>query len=346
MPELDELVRLSHFSRFARAILQENSVSGILQRLMESIDEIFSAENSSVLLLDRKNDQLEFKVVGGRYNNVLPGRRIPAFEGIAGWVVAFGKELIIDDVQHDPRFSDRIDRISGFETKSIIAVPLKTAERVFGVVELINKTNHNDFSALELHTLATIADFAAIAIEKSVYLSRLKRLAMTDPLTGLLNRRGLSRQLQREQARIERQGGQIAFILADVDNFKLINDSYGHGAGDAVLCKVAEVLNTCSRGTELLARYGGDEFLVVMPDTDLEEAQKLRSRLESALGNTPIPNEDGMFGVSFGVHAGSDLDINVLLEESDRDMYRRKEERLEQDFSQAVLDDYSSVVLE
>jgi len=341
MQPAEEMVRLSHLSRVAKAIVRETSIRGILERLMAAIEEIFSPENCSILLLDRRNDQLEFKMVAGHLSELLCGQRIPAFEGIAGWVVSHGQELIVDDVQSDPRFSNRIDTLSGFTTRSIIAVPLKTDDRVFGVIELINKLDNSYFSSIELHFLSNIAEFAAIAIEKSVYLNKIKRLAMSDALTGLLNRRGLARVLQREQARMEREGGQLAFILADVDQFKAINDQFGHAAGDVVLRMVAEALSSACRETEYIARYGGDEFLIILPNTSLEQARQIRLRLEQLLTEKAACGDPCFFSVSFGVHASMDLDLDKLLVESDKDMYRRKEERLDQEFSDAVIAEYA-----
>lgn len=341
MQAAGELVKLTHLSRVAKAIVRETSIHRILERLMNAIEEIFSPENCSILLLDRRTDQLEFKMVAGHYSSLLSGQRIPAFEGIAGWVVAHGTELIVDDVQSDPRFSQRIDMLSGFTTRSIIAVPLKTDDRVFGVIELLNKLDNSPFSPPELHFLSTIAEFAAIAIEKAVYLNKVKRQAMSDALTGLLNRRGLARVLQREQARMEREGGQLAFILADIDDFKRINDQHGHAVGDVVLRLVSEALVSACRGTEYIARYGGDEFLIILPNTSMEQARLVRQRLESQISDKAACGDPCFFTVSFGVHAGSDLDLDTLLKESDKDMYRRKEERYEQEFSEAVIEEYA-----
>jgi len=340
MPEEDfnDMIRLSYFSDTAKAIVSESTVKGVLDRLMERIGTIFAPLNWSLMLLDRPNDQLVFKIAVGKASNKLLGVRIPSFEGIAGWVVANGRALIIEDAASDDRWSERVDEMTGFSTESIIAVPLKTEDKVFGVIELINKLDGGHFSALELNMLETIADFAAIAIEKAVYLAQVKRLAMSDSLTGLLNRRGLARVLERERSRIRRYGGSMAFILADVDEFKAINDERGHAAGDLVLKTIASALRAASRESDAVARFGGDEFLVAISCSSEAEAESARSRLAAALRQAAEACPAGPFSVSLGLHVGEDCDIGTMLEESDRDLYRRKEERNAAGFGQRVMD--------
>lgn len=322
--ELDDLIKLHYFSDIGKDIVKERSLRGVLDRLMARIGECFAPLNWSLLLLDRERDELVFKIAVGKASDILVGRRIPAFEGVAGWVVSNGRALIVEDASKDPRFSERVDSITGFRTESIIAVPLKTEERTYGVIELVNKLDGGRFSALELRTLATIADFGAIAIERAVYLGRLRRRAETDPLTGLLNRRGLGRVLVREGRRMKRYGGQLAFILADIDEFKAINDTRGHAAGDAVLRAVAAALEGAARESDELARYGGDEFLVVLPSAGPAEAEGAKRRLAAALEAASAACAAGPFSVTLGVHAGADPDVGRILEASDRDLYRQK----------------------
>lgn len=336
--ELDDLIRLSYFTETAKAIVSETTVKGVLDRLMDAIGRSFAPLNWSLLLLDRPRDQLVFKIAVGKASSALLGVRIPAFEGVAGWVVANGRELLIEDASADERWSERVDAMTGFRTESIIAVPLKTEDRVFGVIELINKLDGGRFSALELRTLTTIAEFAAIAIEKAVYLSQMKRMAMSDSLTGLLNRRGLERVLERERARIKRYGGSMAFILADIDEFKAINDTRGHAAGDVVLKAVAGALSAASRESDAVVRFGGDEFLVAMSCDTPEDAGKARDRFAAALAEASAACPAGPFGVSLGVHFGDGEDIGLMIRESDKDMYRHKEDRSSSGFGDRVME--------
>jgi len=338
MDDLEDMIRLSYFSETAKAIVSETSLNGIMDRLMEKIGESFAPVNWSLLLLDRKSEQLVFRVAVGKAGDKLVGVRIPAYEGIAGWVVTHGHELIVEDVSTDSRFSERMDAMTGFRTESIVAVPLRSGNKVFGVIELINKCDGGSFSALEMRVLATIADFAAIAIEKAVYLNQLRRMAMYDALTGLLNRRGLSQVLDRERARLKRYGGSMVFLLADIDEFKAINDARGHAAGDVVLKTAARALAAACRESDAVARYGGDEFLVAMPNAGPGEAERARERFGKALAAAAETCPAGSFTVSIGVYGGDGRDMGLIFRETDKDLYRRKEERGAASFGDRVLE--------
>ncbi len=331
--DFDDLIKLSYFTDVAKAIVSETTVKGVLNRLMACIGDSFAPLNWSVLFLDRKTDQLVFQIAVGKAADALVGVRIPSNEGVAGWVASTGHEVIVEDVARDSRFSDRMDGMTGFLTESIIAVPLKSGNKVIGVIELINKLDGSQFSPLEMKALATMADFSAIAIEKAMLLRQIKRMAMTDALTGVLNRRGLGKTLNREMARMKRYGGSMSFILADVDDFKSINDSRGHVAGDTVLKTVAQALLKVCRESDSVARFGGDEFLVAMPYTEPDAAETARQRLAEAIQHASQACPAGPFSVSLGIHTGladdetGSIDLDRIIAESDKDLYKRKENR-------------------
>lgn len=320
----DDLVKLSLFSSIGKSIVAENSIRGVLDRVMEQVGAFFGPLNWSALLVDAKHDELVFAVITGKGSEVLRGQRVPLDEGIAGWVARHGKPAIVDMAKVDPRFSERFDAISGFRTESIVAVPLLAGGKVFGVIELLNRLDGSCFSAFDMRVLSTIADFAAIAIEKAYYLAEAKRLSEIDPLTGILNRRGLGRVIECEVARLRRYPGSLSVVSGDIDGFKVINDRNGHQAGDEVLKSVADTLRAAIRQADAVARSGGDEFIVVMPQTGPEDAEIARARLQSALDRAGrefrIP-----YSVTLGMHSSSQADFDELFRESDRDLYRRKE---------------------
>src|SRR6056297_3628137 len=178
----DDLVRLSFFTEIGKSITSAKDLDAIFQKIMKHIGNIFAPANWSLFLKDPKTGDLCFRiVVGGNVEN-LQGTFIPRGKGIVGWIAEKGQPLIVEDVSKDSRFDHTIDTKTNFETKSIIGVPLLSNERVFGVIELINKVNGDNFTPFDLNLLRTIADFAAIAIEKNYYLQSLKRIAHIDSL--------------------------------------------------------------------------------------------------------------------------------------------------------------------
>lgn len=321
--DMDDLIRLSVFSSIGTSIVAENTIRGVLDRVLEQVGAFFGPLNWSVLLVDAERDELVFSVVVGRAADDLRGKRIPIGEGVAGWVARRGLPAVVEDVRSDARFSRRADGLSGFETKSIIAVPLRAGDRVFGVIELINRLDGGSFSAYDMRVLSTIADFAAIAIEKCYYLAEARRLSELDYLTGVLNRRGLRKIIERECARRKRYSGDLSVVVADVDSFKRINDEHGHAAGDEVLKTVARVLAREAREADAVARFGGDEFVVVMPQTGPEDAEIARARFQAALDKEGAAHVVP-FSVTLGAHSAAEADFDELFRESDRDLYRRK----------------------
>jgi diguanylate cyclase (GGDEF)-like protein len=322
-PDMDDLIRLSVFSSIGTSIVGEKSIRGVLDRVMEHVGSFFGPLNASILLVDGAKGELVFARVSGRAEGALTGKRIHIGEGIAGWVAQRGVSAVVESPFDDPRWSDRIDTLIGFKTESIVAVPLRSGDKVFGVIELLNRLDGKPFSAFDMRVLSTIADFAAIAVEKAYYLTEARRVSEHDPLTGTLNRRGLSRAIEREIARRKRYGGDLSVILADIDHFKAINDSFGHASGDEVLKTVAKTIAECIRDADSVARFGGDEFLILLPATDAEDAEIARTRLVETIAKAGAAHTPP-FSVSLGVHTSGDADFDELFRESDRDLYRRK----------------------
>ena len=297
--ELHEYVQLSFFADIGKAITSTGSIQGLLDEVMDQIGAIFAAEYWSLFLRNSKTGELTFSVVVGSGVEKLRGVKIDRDKGVVGWIAENGRPVIISDVKKDTRFDRSMDKMTGFTTKSIIGVPLKSRGRVFGVIELINKLGGGSFSALELKTLTTIADFTAIAIEKVYYMRALRRVALVDSLTGVYNRRNMMRFVEREIDRGRRQGAELSLLIVDVDRFKEINDNEGHLAGDAVLKELAAMLRASVRKIDLVCRYGGDEFVVIMPDTNETAATEARRRITSELERLKSP-KGAQVSVSIG----------------------------------------------
>jgi diguanylate cyclase (GGDEF)-like protein len=240
---------------------------------------------------------------------------------VAGWVAERGEPLLLEDVRHDTRFNPDVDAMTGFVTTSIVAVPLQARGRVYGVVELINKLDESPFTDRELLVLRTIADFAAIAIERAYYMRGMQRLALTDPLTGLRNRRAFEQILEREIEKTRRNHTQFALLILDVDDFKSINDRFGHAAGDEALRAVAKVMTSVSRKIDCCARLGGDEFALLLPDTGDEDVPFVVRRLQRALADRKT---EPVFSMSIGVRVVDPSNPEAILSQADQAMYDAK----------------------
>ncbi|HEX7125129.1 MAG TPA: sensor domain-containing diguanylate cyclase [Thermodesulfobacteriota bacterium] len=339
-PRLPELASINEIGK---ALTSTLDLDEVLRLIMTKISEHLRPENWSLLLVDDEGRELSFVIAVGPGSEGLKGITLKVGEGVAGWVAANGEPLVIPDVSLDPRFSKRVDSLSGFRTESIICVPLKARGRVLGVIELINHFPSGDRKgpptesslglALEDDTamlvLTTLADFAAIAIENARIHRKLEELTIQDDATRLFNVRHLHRFLDYELARARQYGSTIALIFFDLDHFKSVNDLNDHLAGTKILREVAEIVLRTIRKVDVAVRYGGDEFLVVLPETPKESAVLAAERIRSAIERTSFLQEEGLglrITASFGVAAFPDdaREKMELLRAADRAMYTVK----------------------
>jgi diguanylate cyclase (GGDEF)-like protein len=174
------------------------------------------------------------------------------------------------------------------------------------------------------YALVAIGFLASVVIE---YQQHLSNLATLDPLTRLLNRRGMEDTLQISLAQASRRGSPTSAIMVDIDHFKGVNDSFGHEVGDHVLRQVADVLGRLSRSSDVVARTGGEEFLLILPETELESARVLAERIREAIGERPLLVDSQRIAVtvSLGVACTvGDANLDNLSQEADRAMYLAK----------------------
>jgi diguanylate cyclase (GGDEF)-like protein len=324
----DELVKLGYFAEMAKDIAAARTIRQTLDQIMRHVGEIFAPANWSILLRDRQTGDLRFTLITGSAVDSLTGKVVPRGRGIAGWIAENGMPLIVEDVTRDSRFDNSYDQIAEFETRSIIGVPLKTETEVFGVIELVNTLEERAFTPLDLKFLTTIADFGAIAIEKAYYLNALRRISSHDSLTGLLNRRSFERLYRRELERLGRTGRRFSVLIVDMDEFKAINDRWGHAEGDRALQRVATILKGETRKMDILARFGGDEFVVLLPETTQQQSQQIVKRIRNAISYASR-EVDYTLSASIGVREAAKDEADPL-GLADQQMYeekRRKQER-------------------
>ncbi len=337
------LAELASFNEIGKALTSTLDLNEVLGLIMTKISEHLRPENWSLLLLDEERRELAFAIAVGPGSDRLKGLTLKVGEGVAGWVAAHGEPLIIPDVSKDARFSRKGDEASGFRTESIICVPLAARGRVLGVIELVNHLPAERQGgagaasslglALEdeaaLLVLTTLADYAAIAIENARIHKQIEELTIQDDVTRLYNARYLHRFLDYELNRAQQYGSPIAVIFFDLDHFKAVNDLHDHLAGTKILREVADVVLASIRKVDVAIRYGGDEFMIVLPETTKAAALVAAERLRAAIEATTFLKEEGInmrVTASFGVaaypeDARTKLD---LIRAADLAMYRVK----------------------
>lgn len=274
-----KILTLKALSEIGKVLTSTLDLDNVLKLVLEKVGVLLSAKNWSLLLVDEATNELYFEIVVGEHASKIKGRRIKCGEGVAGWVLNNRKPLLIANVEKDKRFSPVIDNITGFKTKSIICCPLICRDKVLGVIELINKKIGKEFTEDDLDILIYLSDYIAIAIDNARNFAKIQELTVRDDLTCLYNTRFFHEMLDREIKRALRKNRDLSLIFMDMDHFKDVNDTYGHLYGSKLLKEVAEVIMNSIRNIDIPIRYGGDEFVIILPETTKEQAGLVAKRI-------------------------------------------------------------------
>lgn len=277
----------------------------ILELIMLQVSHLVGAQNWSLLLRDEKTGDLTFEVIVGVDSELLKGVSLSPGVGIAGHVAETGDTLVLPDVRADPRFFQQIDGMTGFTSRSIVCLPLSCRGRILGVIEVINVESMEQFAEKDLPILRILADYAAIAIQNARDVQEIHHLSITDEYTGLYNARHLHQIVDDLVARAATEKELVFSIaFADIDDFKQIVDTYGHLLGTQVLKELGQTMATCLSERDILAKYGGDEYVIVMPGQGKSAARTLVERIvRSIAASTYLAAEEQPVHVtaSFGI---------------------------------------------
>lgn len=284
---------LTIFHEVAKALTSSLNLDSILQTIMEKVAEYFRPDTWSLLMVDEDSDEMYFAIAVGDAAGALKNVRLKVGEGIAGWVARNGESLIVPDAYTDPRFAKTIDEKTKFQTRSIICIPLKSKQRVLAVIQLINVPMDN-FGDNELFFLQAICDYAAIAIDNARAVERIQELTITDDCTGLYNARHLYKTLETEVYRSSRFGYEFSILFIDLDHFKSVNDTHGHLVGSKLLAEIGYLIKAQLRLIDFAFRYGGDEFVVLLPQTGKDQALVVAKRLRDGLRASSFCREEGL----------------------------------------------------
>lgn len=302
-----------------RALSASLDLTEVLQRIVHATRELAEADGAGVWLI-REDGVAEIAMTAGEL--AMPvGTAVEVPEELTRRVLA-GEPVLIQRGGPAPNVPQRI--LDLLKAESAIAVPLIAEQEIIGALSVSHQVAR-PYPTAEIRLLERLAFNAATAVANARLHDRLRTLSLTDPLTGLPNRRHMDIFLQKEFAAAQR-GRHLTVILFDLDDFKIYNDTEGHQAGDAVLCRFAEILDSQTRAMNLAARYGGDEFICILSDTDREGGGIHLGRvIDEVLGDTGM----GRVGVSAGLasYDGEMASPDDLIRAADQDLYRDKAER-------------------
>lgn len=246
--------------------------------------------------------------------------------GLADKALASGKYILSNDRPESKNKLSELTRTEGI--RCFICLPFISQTQPLGVLYLY-RDDRDTFLPEEIELLATFSHLAAIAAENTLLHSKTVRLAETDALTGLLNRRAFEDRIKVEHQRSQRYGKAFSLMMLDIDHFKKVNDTYGHVAGDAVLKSLAAILTQQVRDIDSVARFGGEEFVIILPETDGSGAKIMAERIRKTIAGSPFTLPDGVkidVTVSIGISCFPHCAINTeaLLERADQALYLAK----------------------
>jgi diguanylate cyclase (GGDEF)-like protein/putative nucleotidyltransferase with HDIG domain len=272
----------------------------------------------------RQGDRLVPRYVSGENMRLFSALRIPVGQGLSGWVAASGKPLINGNPSVEPGYLNDPSKFSTL--RSALAIPLENAAGVTGVLALYH-LGSDAFNQDHLRVLLALKPKLSLIVENALERARAAVSATTDPLTSLPDARALFRHLEEELARCRRTGTELAVLVGDLDGFRQVNDRFGYLEGNRVLKLVAAGLDECSRQCDYVARMGGDEFALVLPDFQIEHLSKTLLALERVAAESGLAVcGERLIDISVGAvfYPDNGIDTEGLLAEAERRMYLAK----------------------
>ena len=317
------------FHDVARTLTTSLELEEILLAIMDKMANFFGPERWSLLMVDEQAHDLYYAIAVGEDSASLKGLRVPLGQGVAGWVASTGNPLVVPNVSLDPHWSSFARKHPDLNIHSIACVPIRSGEQTLGVIQLLN-SKLDLMSEYSISFLRILCDYAAIAIGNARSLKLIHDLTITDDCTGLFNSRRLYTMLD-EQVALRKGVQRVPFSLLfiDLDYFKTVNDTRGHLIGSKLLAEVGALLRRIAGPQHPAFRYGGDEFVVLMPGCDKEQGADLTYALCEALRQHTFLSEEGSginitgsFGIATYPEDGDS--VHAILRSADSMMYEVK----------------------
>ncbi len=305
-------------------ITKELSFERLLESILQRAISLLNATGGELGLVDDQEELIEI-LISRNVGTDTTGSQIKKGEGLMGYVLLNKK---IEMVENYAQWDKRIDSYNNHPIYAAMAAPMMIGNRFLGVIGITNSDYSRRFTNSEKSLLNLFAQQASIAVENARLFEERERQARIDPVTNIYNRRGLYELGTRELDRVERYNRPLAAIMLDIDHFKEVNDTHGHATGDLILKELANRLDENLRKIDILSRYGGEEFVILLPETDEKNALMVAQRLRNSVEEEPFtPNDLNIaITVSLGVSLieGNHTSLDTLIEQADTAMYQSK----------------------
>lgn len=306
----------------------ELDLSGIFCDLLSRANDFVPSEAGSIFIDDQTGSEVERPCVElvliacfGEASDRLVGSRLASTRGIVGHVYGTGRSYLSANPQADPLFFSGFDGASRFRTRSLVCAPLVVEGQVIGVIELINRLGGRSFDQRDLMLLEIFAQTISVSVANAIDAYRSKEISKRDELTGLYNDRFLHHSLEVVIEQAMATGQDVGLLFLDLDKFKSVNDVHGHLAGSRVLSEVGAMLRQILPGGSIGARYGGDEFIIVLPGASPQEsfwvAETIRKNLESFVFLREADRRDPVNYPAFHIQGVITCSIGVAALQSD-----------------------------
>ena len=314
------------FHDVARALTSTLELEVVLTTVMTKMAQFFGPERWSMMLVDKEKNDLYYVIAVGEDANSLRGLRVPMGEGVAGWVAKTGTPMVVPDTSAEPRWQEFSRKNPGLNIQSIACMPVRSAEGVVGVIQLLN-SKIDLLSDYSVQFLRVLCDFSAIAVRNAEDMKRIHMLSITDDCTGLYNARHLYTLL--EEQLVLPGNPHFSLLFMDLDRFKSINDTFGHLVGSRLLLEVGEMIRRVVGVENPAFRYGGDEFVVLLPGLSKDAGCHMAIELFNTLRESRFLTAEalslelrGSFGMATFPEDGTN--IETIIKAADDMMYHVK----------------------
>lgn len=315
--------KLEEIVGFDEKVSSIRKLDRLFDFVVKKAAEILDASKCSIMLVDYQRGELCVKGARGFKDDIFK-QKVKVGELLTGWVAQQGTPLLVKNVEQDPQWLEAARFL--YLGSSFISVPIKMSGQVIGVINVAEKgkSRNEAFNETDLKVLDSISREVAVALENLKLYKELHFLTITDPLTHLYNFRYFSRTMDYEIKRTKRHLRPLGLMILDIDNFKPYNDEFGHPEGNKLLKGIAQIFLKSVREIDVVCRYGGDEFAIILPEVSRPEAEAVAERLRAAVENAKFERK---ITISIGLCMYvPNTDRHELTSRADRALYQAKRE--------------------